>query len=84
MTAIGYILVALGFILGIVGEAMFLVVAYKRSLLWFFACLFVPIVCWIFFLLNMKVTIKPFTIQVVGLVLVALGGYMAGVVWSDW
>src|SRR5437773_9659958 len=47
MIALGYILLVVGVILGIVGEVMFLVVAYKRSLLWFFGCLFVPIVCWI-------------------------------------
>ena len=34
--ALGYILIAFGFIAGIVGETMFLVVAYKRSLFWFF------------------------------------------------
>jgi hypothetical protein len=54
MIAIGYILLTLGIIAGVVGEVMFLVVAYKRSLLWFFGCLFIPIVCWIFFFLNMK------------------------------
>jgi hypothetical protein len=83
MIALGYILIIFGFIAGIVGETMFLVVAYKRSLFWFFACLFVPIVCLIFFLLNMKATIKPFTLQIIGLLLAALGGYMAGVILTD-
>jgi hypothetical protein len=81
MIAIGYFLLVVGIIASIVGELMFLVVAYKRSLLWFFGCLFVPIVCWIFFFLNMKTTIKPFTIQVAGLVLACVGGYISGVIW---
>ena len=83
MITIGYILLVIGVIAGIVGELMFLVVAYKRSLLWFFGCLFVPIVCWIFFFLNMKATIKPFTIQVLGLLLAGVGCYMAGVTWPS-
>ena len=83
MIAIGYILLTLGIIAGVVGEVMFLVVAYKRSLLWFFGCLFIPIVCWIFFFLNMKATIKPFTLQVLGLLLAGVGGYMAGIVWPS-
>ena len=48
MIALGYILLVVGVIIGIVGEVMFLVVAYKRSLLWFFGCLFIPIVCYDF------------------------------------
>jgi hypothetical protein len=83
MIAIGYILLAVGIIISLVGELMFLAVAYKRSLLWFFGCLFVPIVCWIFFFLNMKTTAKPFILQVVGLLLAGLGSYMAGIIWPN-
>ena len=83
MTNVGYILLVLGVVVGIIGELMFLVVAYRRSLLWFFGCLFIPIVCWIFFFLNMKATIKPFAFQVLGLLLAGFGCYFAGVVWPD-
>jgi hypothetical protein len=78
MIAFGYTILVIGFIAAFIGELMFLTVAYKRSLLWFLACLFVPIVCWVFFFLNMKATIKPFTLQVVGVLLAGFGGYMAG------
>ena len=60
---------------------MFLVIAYRRSLLWFFGCLFVPIVCWIFFFMNLKAAAKPFLIQVIGLLLICGGSYLAGVNW---
>ena len=83
MIAVGYILLVVGIITCLVGELMFLVVAYKRSLLWFFGCLFVPIVCWIFFFLNMKTTAKPFGLQVIGLILAGIGGYLAGIIWSS-
>jgi hypothetical protein len=81
MIAVGYILLALGFILCVIGEVMFLVVVYKRNLFWFFGCLFLPIVCWIFFFLNMRTTIKPFVIQLAGLLLAGFGCYCAGIVW---
>jgi hypothetical protein len=31
----------------------------------------------------MKATIKPFTLQVLGLLLAGVGGYMAGIVWPS-
>jgi hypothetical protein len=80
MVFLGYILLVIGIFVCVVGEVMFLVVAYKRSLLWFLGCLFVPITCWIFFFLNMKTTIKPFCLQVLGLLLAGLGAYLAGVI----
>ena len=80
MIAIGYLLLTIGIIACFVGGVMFLVVAYKRSLFWFVGCLFFPIVCWLFFLLNMKATMKPFILQVLGLLLAGMGGYMAGIV----
>lgn len=83
MITIGYILLDVGIIVSLVGELMFLVVAYKRSLLWFLGCLFIPIVCWIFFFLNMKTTAKPFILQVMGLLLAGLGSYMAGIIWPS-
>jgi hypothetical protein len=36
MVALGYALLALGFIVGLYGEIRFLVVAYNRNLWWFF------------------------------------------------
>ena len=83
MIILGYILLALGIIVGVIGEVMFLVVAYKRSLLWFFGCLFIPIVGWIFFFLNMRATIKPFALQVLGLLMAGFGCYFARIILPD-
>ena len=78
MVVLGYTLLILGFLIGVVGEVMFLKIAYRRSLCWFFGCLIVPFVSLIFLLLNFKETAKPFGIAVVGFVLCCLGGRLAG------
>jgi hypothetical protein len=80
MIALGYILLFLGITVGLVSEVMFLTVAYKRSLWWFFGCLFIPIIEFVFFFLNFKATAKPFGLQILGLIIAGLGGLMAGVV----
>lgn len=81
MALLGYILLVAGFMVGIYGEVRFLVVAYNRNLWWFFGCLFVPLVAWVFLCLNLKATIKPFGVSLLGLVLAGLGCWMSGVIW---
>jgi FtsH-binding integral membrane protein len=81
MKPLGYALLNLGVIVCLYGEVRFLVVAYKRNLWWFFGCLFVPLVSWIFFFLNLKATIRPFALSLLGLIVAVLGAWMAGVVW---
>jgi FtsH-binding integral membrane protein len=81
MMLLGYVLLVVGLIVGIYGDVRFLVVAYNRNLWWFFGCLFVPLVSWVFLFLNLKATIKPFGLSLLGLLLAGLGGWMAGVVW---
>jgi len=83
MVALGYVLLTIGVILSIYGEVRFLVVAYNRSLWWFFGCLFVPLVALVFLCLNLKATIKPFSLALLGLLLAGLGCWMADVVWPQ-
>jgi hypothetical protein len=83
MVILGCILLAIGVIVGIYGEVRFLVVAYNQSLWWFFGCLFVPPVAWIFLFLNLKTTIKPFCLALLGLILAGLGCWISGVVWPQ-
>jgi hypothetical protein len=80
MTPLGYALMFLGCSVCLYGQARILVVAYKRNLWWFFGCLFVPLVDWIFFFLNLKATLKPFILSLVGLILAGLGASIAGIV----
>lgn len=84
MEPLGYILLLAGLILGIYGEVRFLVVAYQRSLWWFFGCLFVPIVSWVFLFMKLKATIKPFSLSLLGLLVASLGCWMSGVVGPHW
>jgi hypothetical protein len=58
---------------------MFLAVAYKRSLWWFFGSLFIPIIALIFFFLNFRITAKPFAIFAVGLFVGWVGAKLAGI-----
>ena len=75
----GHILFALGFLLALVGDIMFLAVAYRHGLWWFLGCLFIPIVWILFSFLNVKETLKPFAISFSGLALAGTGGLMAGI-----
>ena len=79
MLALGYALLGVGLIACLYWQVRFLVVAYNRSLWWFFGCLFVPFVDWIFFLLNIKATAKPFGLSLLGMLVACIGGWMAGV-----
>ena len=81
MVPLGCILLAVGLIIGVYGEVRFLVVAYNRNLWWFFGCLLVPLVAWVFLCLHLKASLKPFVLSLLGLLLAGLGCWMAGVVW---
>lgn len=80
MIIAGHILLVVGIVVALVGNVMLLAVAFKRSLWWFFGCLFIPLVDIVFLLLNLKATAKPFGISVLGLLVAGLGAWMAGVV----
>jgi len=79
MTALGYIILVLGCVISLYWQIRFLVVAYNRSLWWFFGCLFVPFVDCLFLFLNFKATRKAFALSLGGFVVAALGSWMAGV-----
>jgi hypothetical protein len=81
MVVIGYILLTVGFIVCLYWQVRFLVLAYNQSLWWFFGCLFVPFVDWIFLFLNFQAAVKPFGLSLLGLLVAGLGGCMAGIVW---
>ena len=81
MVILGYILLIVGFVGCLYWQVRFLVPAYRQSLWWFFGCLFVPFVDWLFLFLNFKAAIKPFGFSLLGLLVAGLGGYLAGIVW---
>jgi hypothetical protein len=81
MAPLGYILLAVGLILAIYGDVRFLVVAYNQSLWWFFGCLFVPLASWVFLFLNLRATIKPFSLSLLGLALAGMGCWLSAFDW---
>jgi hypothetical protein len=78
MIILGYILLWVGFIICVVGEAKFLVVAYRRSLLWFFGCLFIPVAGLAFFLLNFRKTWRPALLSNLGFLMMVIGCWAGG------
>jgi hypothetical protein len=80
MIPFGYILLFSGIIISVFGEIQFLVIAYRRSALWFLGCLIIPFVALIFFLFNFQATAKPVGLQILGLIIAGIGGLMAGIV----
>jgi len=78
MTVLGYILFGLGFLAGLVGDVRFLVIIYRHGLVWFFACLFIPFVGLVFFLLHVKETWRPVLLSTIGLIVASIGYIVGG------
>ena len=78
MTELGYILFWLGTIVWAIGDLMFLAVVFRYSLIWFFGCLFVPLLDWIYFAFNVQKTWKPTLIATVGCLTAAAGYWLGG------
>jgi len=77
MTTLGAILFGLGCVMSLVGEIRFLVIAYRHGAGWLFACLFIPPVALLFFLLHMKETWQAMLLIVAGYA-AAISGYQLG------
>jgi len=78
MTVIGGILFGIGCVAGLAGDIRFLVVAYRHGLGWFFACLFLPLVGWLFFLLHARETWRPVAVSIAGFIVAAIGYWLGG------
>ena len=65
----------IGLVIMLIGGLWILIEAFKESVLWGLGCLFFsPLVSLIFVILHWDKAGKPFLLQIVGLVLFALGG----------
>lgn len=80
MAITGYAPVMVGFIVTIIGEAMFMVVTYRCGFFWFLGCLFIPLFSFVFLFLNLKSTVKPFLLSILGGVIIGVGASLAGLV----
>jgi hypothetical protein len=63
----------IGMLVGVVGEIMLLVAAFKQSVWWGLGCIFIPFVVFIFIALYWQVAKKPFFIELAGAALSILG-----------
>lgn len=73
MELIGLILIGLGFMVVLISGIWFLVVAFRESVLWGLACLFIPIAQLFFLIVHWPVAKRPFLYQLSGLVLIIIG-----------
>lgn len=73
MFVLGSILYWTGMAVWFIGNLMFLAVVFRYSTAWFFGCLLVPFVDWIYFFLYPKQTWKPMLIGTAGFMAAVLG-----------
>ena len=66
-------LILLGLVIFIVGGFLFLVAAFRESVLWGLACLFIPIVQLFFLIVHWPEARKPFFVQLLAFVLIIVG-----------
>jgi hypothetical protein len=65
-------LLFVGLAIFMIGGFMFLIAAFRESVLWGLACLFVPIVPLFFLITHWHEAKKPFAIQLIGLAILIL------------
>lgn len=86
MAVVGYIIVFVGWLLGVAGGIMMLVAAFSAGILWGLGCLFVPFVSLFFLVLHWDVAKRGFLtslagtgVALCGVMLMFVGGGMPGV-----
>jgi len=72
MDIVAICLILAGLVLFVVGGFLFLVAAFRESVLWGLACLFVPIVSLFFLIVHWPVARKPFFLQLLAFVFIIL------------
>ncbi len=78
MQVLGTILLVIGFIASTVGGIWFLVVAFRKSILWGLGCLLVPFVALVFLIKYWNESAKPFLVSLAGTGLTIIGGVLSG------
>lgn len=77
MEILGLLLMMVGGIGCLIGGIWFLIVAFQESVVWGLACMFIPFVSLIFLVTHWEDAGKPFLIQIVSLVPIIAGVYLA-------
>jgi len=73
MDLIAVTLILLGLVLFIVGGFWFLIAAFRESVLWGLACLFIPIVQIFFLIVHWPKAKRPFLLQLLAFVMIIAG-----------
>ncbi len=76
MDIIAFTLLLLGLVIFVVGGIGFLIAAFRESIWWGLGCLFIPIVQIIFLIVHWQATRKPFSLQLVGFVVILAGAIL--------
>ena len=80
MVAAGYILVVIGCMACLTGQIRMLALVYRRGFGWLLSCLLLAPLCWLALLAaDFKLTARPFGLAVLGGVVAAVGGSVAGI-----
>ena len=69
----GIVIILLGLAIFLIGGLLFLVAAFRESIWWGLACLFIPIVQLFFLIVHWPEAKKPFFIQLLGFVVLIVG-----------
>ena len=73
MDIIAIALILLGLVLFVIGGFMFLVAAFRESVLWGLACLFISIVQLFFLIAHWPKAKRPFFLQLLAFVMIIVG-----------
>ncbi len=73
----GTAIILLGVIICLIGGLLFLVAAFRTSIWWGLACLFLPIVSLFFLIVHWSEAKKPFFLQLAGFVVILVGAFIS-------
>jgi hypothetical protein len=73
----GALIILLGIVIFVIGGLFFLVAAFRESIWWGLACLFIPIVSLFFLIVHWRVAQKPFFIQLLGFAVLVIGAIIS-------
>jgi len=73
----GALIILLGIVIIVIGGLGFLIAAFRESILWGLACLFIPIVQLFFLIVHWPEAKRPFFLQLLGLAVLIVGAILS-------
>ena len=78
MSEVADVLAIGGVFVILIGSIWFLIAAFKESVLWGLACLFIPLVSLFFLVIHFKEAAPPFLVQLIGVGLIVASSALKG------